>query len=94
MDSIFHSRPQAHQEHSQAQQLSLVAQFAGRNPHLWRGAVAKQNGQTFRIQLVRLFGHRHPPLGLVRIERLRAVTCPLYLIHDPAVMPSGLHRDR
>lgn len=73
MDAVLYSRAQVNEEDAEARQLTLIAQFARRNPHFRQSAVAKQDRQSPGVWLVSLLGQRHSPLGLDRVAQFRAV---------------------
>ena len=54
VDSILYSRPKVHQEDAEPKQLTLIAQLAWWNPHLWQRAITKQDRQTPRVELIGL----------------------------------------
>src|SRR6185369_6718236 len=93
MNPILHSRAQPHQKNAEAEQLTLIAQLARRNPHFRQSAIAQQDRQSSGVQLVGLVGQAHAPLGLERIAQPGVVARALHLIDQPTVATASFHRD-
>jgi hypothetical protein len=93
VDAMFERSTQIAQRHAGAQQLALVAQFAGRNPALRQGSVAQQDGQALGVEGVCLVGLAHALLGFDGVGQMGPVSGLLHGIDNPVPVAGGFDGD-
>jgi hypothetical protein len=91
VNPILHARAHPDQKNAEPQQLTLIPQFGWRNPYFRQSTIAKQDRQSFGIQLVRLIGQSHPPLGFNWITQFGPVTRAFHFVDHPTVIPACFH---